>query len=66
MREEEPRLAQHVIFITGDTMSPATYNFLKSVSVPYLTKPFTISDFRRIADSSIALIRARPATSGTR
>jgi C4-dicarboxylate-specific signal transduction histidine kinase/ActR/RegA family two-component response regulator len=50
VRELEPKLAERVIFITGDTMSPATYNFLKSVSLPYLTKPFTISDFRRIAD----------------
>ena len=38
--ERHPSAAEKVIFITGDTITPATQKFLDSTERPYLTKPF--------------------------
>ena len=41
MRQRYPSLAEKVVFITGDTTTPATENFLASTGKPYLAKPFS-------------------------
>lgn len=38
--ERHPSSAEKVIFITWDTITPATQDFLDSTGKPYLTKPF--------------------------
>lgn len=40
MKERYPSSAEKVMFITGDTITPSTQNFLDSTGRPYLTKPF--------------------------
>jgi len=40
MKEKHPSLAEKVMFITGDTVTPSTQTFLDSTGRPYLTKPF--------------------------
>jgi len=41
-------LSQRFIFVTGDTVSTETQRFLQEVGLPYLSKPFTINDLRRV------------------
>ena len=40
IREKYPILAERVMFITGDTITPSTQEFLDSTGKLYLTKPF--------------------------
>jgi two-component system, NtrC family, sensor kinase len=47
VRQEMPDLAKRMVFITGDTMSPSTEAFLQRANLPYLAKPFTVSELRR-------------------
>jgi two-component system NtrC family sensor kinase len=47
LQEQRPGLARRVIFVTGDTMNATTQGFLASTGLPYLTKPFTVQEFRR-------------------
>jgi|GEM_PF-1043426 len=55
--EEKPRLAERVLFLTGDTLSPSARSFLKSVGRPYLSKPFALDELRRAVEE---IISARP------
>jgi two-component system NtrC family sensor kinase len=48
IRQQEPFLSQRFIFVTGDTVSTETQRFLQEVGLPYLSKPFTINDLRRV------------------
>jgi DNA-binding response OmpR family regulator len=40
MTEKYPSSIEKVMFITGDTVTPSTQDFLDSTGKPYLTKPF--------------------------
>src|SRR6202011_5058538 len=40
----DAKLAERIIFTTGDMISPATRDFLESVSNPHLLKPFRLPD----------------------
>ena len=42
VQEFYPEMAQRILFITGDTVSPPTHQFLEQTGVPYLIKPFGI------------------------
>ena len=59
----EPHLANRVLLITGDTLSPKTQTFLKRTHLPYLAKPFRVDALlRHVAqllrgESSAAVIR---------
>ena len=44
----DPRMLQRIIFLTGDTLSPGTREFLEKTGVPCLSKPFALSDVREI------------------
>ncbi len=46
LREEQPALAEHVLFTTGDVMSIKTWETLKHNGMPFLLKPFTPDDLR--------------------
>ena len=41
-----PDLADRVMFVTGDTVSPETREFLRSVERPVLHKPFSLEELR--------------------
>jgi DNA-binding response OmpR family regulator len=40
MMEKHPSSTKKVMFITGDTITPSTQDFLDLTGKPYLTKPF--------------------------
>ena len=44
---QQPDLCSRVIFLTGDTLEPATHAFLEQSGAPCLTKPFTMVEARR-------------------
>lgn len=43
--ERHPRLAQRMLFVTGDTLSPGAQRFLAEARCPSLDKPFSKADF---------------------
>jgi PAS domain S-box-containing protein len=47
LERQWPHLCQRFIFLTGDTLEPATQAFLEQSGAPCLTKPFSIADARR-------------------
>jgi two-component system NtrC family sensor kinase len=52
-RELESRhraMLSHMIFLTGDTLTPGTLTFFAQVERPYLVKPFKIEDVRRVIE----------------
>jgi two-component system NtrC family sensor kinase len=56
--------SQHrILFVTGDTMSPRTLEFLKSSGLPYLGKPFLVEELKmavRLACEEIAAVTEWP------
>lgn len=53
MRSTNPELARRTLFITADTMSFETRQFLEQVHRPYLEKPFLVSDFVETVDQIV-------------
>jgi len=47
LQRQQPHLCSRVIFLTGDTLEPATQAFLEQSGAPCLTKPFRIAEARR-------------------
>jgi two-component system NtrC family sensor kinase len=58
LRERDPLLASRIVFITGDTVSPDTREFLQQVSNPVLSKPFKIAPLR---DAMEEVLRKAPS-----
>jgi len=52
-------LQHRLIFVTGDTMSPHTLDFLESSGVPYLAKPFLVEELKQIVHQASAGTSAR-------
>jgi CheY-like chemotaxis protein len=48
IERRDPHMLQRMIFLTGDTLSPGTRDFLEKTGVPCLSKPFALSDVREI------------------
>jgi PAS domain S-box-containing protein len=48
LERRDPRLLRRMIFLTGDTLSPGTREFLENTGAPCLSKPFALSDVREI------------------
>jgi PAS domain S-box-containing protein len=48
LERQHPHLCRRCIFLTGDTLEPATQAFLEQSGAPCLAKPFTIAEARRI------------------
>jgi len=42
IKDKDAALARRILFVTGDTMSPSTKEFLERTGLPYLAKPFTL------------------------
>ncbi len=55
-------LQHRLIFVTGDTMSPHTLDFLESSGVPYLAKPFLVEELKQIVHQASAGTSARMPT----
>jgi CheY-like chemotaxis protein len=47
LARQQPQLCQRFIFLTGDTLEPATQAFLEACGALCLTKPFSIAEARR-------------------
>jgi DNA-binding response OmpR family regulator len=51
MSERFPELTDRMVFTTGDTMSENTKRFLEQTRKPFLPKPFTPEDLRKLVKS---------------
>jgi len=45
---EQPKLAGRLMFVTDAPLTSRASSFLRGVGLPYLTRPFTIRDLRRV------------------
>jgi len=54
IRERWPRLASRVVFVTGDTLTPALRQFVANSGRPTIEKPFLPGDVRRIVGALAA------------
>jgi len=48
LERQHPYLCPRLVFLTGDTLEPATRDFLEASGAPCLMKPFTIAEARRV------------------
>jgi len=48
LAHQDPHAAERVISATGDTVRGDTLRFLESIGRPYLHKPFTLAELRRV------------------
>ena len=53
LAHDQPPLSQRMIFLTGDTLSPETKEFLERTDIPRLTKPFTAAEVRRVVAQAL-------------
>jgi two-component system NtrC family sensor kinase len=51
--ERYPHLQDRIIFVTGDTVSPSSRNFLEQSGARWLNKPFDICEIERIVISTL-------------
>jgi nitrogen-specific signal transduction histidine kinase/CheY-like chemotaxis protein len=58
IKDYNSRLAERCVFITGYILTPDIEEALKATGVPYLTKPFAISQIRRIVLDTVTTSRA--------
>jgi DNA-binding NtrC family response regulator len=45
-----PELREKMLFITGDTVNPETLKALNETGVPYIEKPFRVSDLLTVVE----------------
>ena len=64
LERQQPHLCQRLIFLTGDTLEPATQAFLEASGVPCLLKPFAIAEARRVIQRTLQ--GAAPSAPGAR
>jgi len=50
LARQDPRVAERIIFATGDTVRGDTLQFLDGLGRPYLHKPFTLAELRAALD----------------
>jgi two-component system NtrC family sensor kinase len=48
LAQQSPQAAKRIIFATGDTVRGDTLHFLETLGRPYLHKPFTLAELRRV------------------
>jgi CheY-like chemotaxis protein len=54
---------QHkLLFVTGDTMSPRTIEFLKSSGLPYLAKPFLVEELKAVVRQALVAMPSLPVS----
>jgi PAS domain S-box-containing protein len=52
MKDKYPKSAERIVFITGDTSTPETQNFLASTGRPYLRKPFDYTELTKMVEET--------------
>ena len=57
LARQDPRVAERIIFATGDTVRGDTLQFLEQLGRPYLRKPFTLAELR----AALGHARKQPA-----
>lgn len=60
-REENP-LQHRLILVTGDTLAPKTVDFLRSVGLPYLAKPFLVDELKEFVARRLEKTGQLPST----
>jgi CheY-like chemotaxis protein len=60
LERQQPHLCQRLIFLTGDTLEPATQAFLEQSGTPCLTKPFSIADARHVIQRILSAVAPPP------
>jgi CheY-like chemotaxis protein len=55
LKKKRPDMANRTVFITGDTMSEETNDFLTATGRPYLAKPFTPIELIEIIERTLAI-----------
>ena len=53
LKKKRPDMADRTVFITGDTMTDETNEFLASSGRPYLAKPFTPMEFLDVIEHAL-------------
>jgi two-component system NtrC family sensor kinase len=46
LKRAKSPLQRRILFITGDTLSPSTLEFIESNRLPYLAKPFSVEELK--------------------
>lgn len=49
----QPAMLKRIIFVTGDTISTPTMQFLKTTQVPFLSKPFKIEELEALLAEAV-------------
>jgi len=57
LKTQQPDYVRRIIFLTGDTVSPDTKEFIESTGNLYLSKPFQIATVQEAIEKVIAQIR---------
>ena len=57
-----PELAHRMVFCSGDIAGPTSHQFLQSVEVPWIAKPFDLGEFLELVE----VCAGAPITLGTR
>ena len=52
LEQRHPRLVPRIIFVTGSALDPANEEFLSETRVPWLAKPFSISDLHMFTQTA--------------
>lgn len=53
LAQEENPMQHRLIFVTGDTLTPRTVDFLQKCGLPYLAKPFLVEELKEIVARSL-------------
>ena len=53
MKQRYPSSAEKVVFMTGDTVTPATEDFLASTGKPHLAKPFNSNEVIELVEETL-------------
>ena len=53
LARRDPKLLPRLIFMTGDTLSASTREFLEQTRVPCVRKPFTLAEIRAIVQRTL-------------
>jgi two-component system NtrC family sensor kinase len=61
VREKNPKLADRILFVTGDVVSARSRTFLARTGSRWLTKPFNIRDVEELVAGSLLHTPTGPA-----
>jgi signal transduction histidine kinase/ActR/RegA family two-component response regulator len=57
LADAESPLRYRFVFVTGDTLSPHTLEFLESSGLPYLAKPFFVEELQQVVQQAFARVQ---------